>query len=166
MGMMADLQKNVPNTRDEGQVADYLTKLLNKEAYDRSGKIYGIGHAIYSVSDPRAKVFEGFVKQLSAASGRTEEYELYSLVAKLAPELIAERRRMYKGVSANIDFFSGFVYDMLGLPTELYTPIFAISRVAGWSAHRIEELISGGRIIRPAYKGVAPRKRFVPLKER
>ncbi len=165
-GMMADLKRHVPNWTNEGAVADYLKMLLNKEAYDRAGLIYGIGHAVYSLSDPRAELFEGFVKQLSAEKGRTEEYELYALVARLAPMLISEQRRMYKGVSANIDFYSGFVYDMLNLPTELYTPIFAISRIAGWSAHRIEELVGGSKIIRPAYKSVSARRAYVPLKDR
>jgi citrate synthase len=166
MHMMEDLKQNVANWRDENQVADYLDKLLKKEAYDRSGLIYGIGHAVYSLSDPRALIFEDFVKQLSAQKGREDEYALYSAIARLAPEMIAERRRMYKGVSPNIDFYSGFVYDMLGLPVELYTPIFAISRIAGWSAHRIEELVGGSKIIRPAYKSVAEKKAYVPLHDR
>lgn len=166
MGMMADMQKTVTNTKDEGQVADYLNKLLNKEAYDCAGLIYGMGHAVYSISDPRAVVFERFVQELSEKNNRQDEYKLYAMVARMAPEIIANRRKMFKGVSANIDFYSGFVYDMLGLPPELYTPIFAISRVAGWSAHRIEEQISGGRIIRPAYKCVAESKPYIPLKER
>ena len=164
--MMDDLMQNVPDWQNEGQIADYLNKLLNKEGFDHSGLIYGIGHAVYSLSDPRAIVFEDFVKQLSAAKGREEEYQLYRMVARVAPELIAEKRKMYKGVSANIDFYSGFVYDMLNLPKELYTPIFAISRIAGWSAHRIEELVCGGRIIRPAYKSVSTRKNYIPLKDR
>ena len=166
MGMMDDLQKNVKDTKDEAQVADYLNKLLNKEAYDKAGLIYGMGHAIYSISDPRAVVFEGFVKELSEQNGRCDEYELYAMIAKLAPKIIAGKRKMFKGVSANIDFYSGFVYDMLGLPQELYTPIFAMARVAGWSAHLIEEHISGGRIIRPAYKSVAEPKAYIPLDER
>ena len=164
--MMADLQQNVANTKDEGQVADYLRKLLHKDAYDRAGLIYGIGHAVYSLSDPRATLFEGFVKQLSVEKGREREYELYALVARMAPEIIAEERRMYKGVSANIDFYSGFVYDMLGLPEELYTPVFAISRIAGWSAHRLEELCTSNRIIRPAYKSVSPRQPYTSLSVR
>lgn len=164
--MFEDLKNNIDNWRDEGQVADYLKKLLHKKAYDRSGLIYGIGHAVYSLSDPRAVMFNGFVEKLSAAKGREDEYALYALVARLAPEIIAEERKMYKGVSANIDFYSGFVYDMLNLPTELYTPIFAVSRIAGWSAHRIEELVSGGKIIRPAYKSVSDYKQYVPLRER
>lgn len=164
--MMDDLMQSVENWQDEGQVTDYLTKLLDKEAFDRSGLIYGVGHAVYSLSDPRAVVFEDFVRDLSAAKGRDEEYQLYRTVARIAPELISERRKMYKGVSANIDFYSGFVYDMLNLPKELYTPIFAISRIAGWSAHRIEELASGSKIIRPAYKSVSKRKSYVPLVDR
>ena len=166
MGMMEDLQKTVQNTKDEGQVADYLNRLLNKEAYDKAGLIYGMGHAVYSISDPRAVVFESFVKELSEKNNRRDEYALYAMVARMAPEIIAAKRKMFKGVSANIDFYSGFVYDMLGLPPEMYTPIFAISRVAGWSAHRIEEQVSGGRIIRPAYKCVAQSQPYIALDER
>jgi citrate synthase len=164
--MMADLQENVSCWSNEGQVADYLKKLLHKEAFDCAGLIYGIGHAVYSLSDPRARMFEGFVRQLSREKGREEEYGLYALVARLAPELIAAERKMYKGVSANIDFYSGFVYDMLNLPMELYTPIFAIARISGWSAHRIEELFQSSRIIRPAYKSVNTRRSYVPLERR
>lgn len=164
--MMEDLKANVPNWQDDGQLSDYLKKLLHKQAFDRSGLIYGIGHAVYSLSDPRAEIFESFVQKLSAEKGREEEYALYAAVARLAPELIAEERKMYKGVSANIDFYSGFVYDMLNLPVELYTPIFAISRISGWSAHRIEELVVGNKIIRPAYKSVAPKASYIPLSER
>jgi citrate synthase len=164
--MIDDLKENVANWRDEGQVADYLLKLLHKEAFDRSGLIYGIGHAIYSLSDPRATLFESFVRRLSESAGRQDEYRLYSTIARLAPELIAKERNMYKGVSANIDFYSGFVYDMLNLPMEMFTPIFAISRIAGWSAHRIEELLNSSRIIRPAYKSVAEVRKYVPLDER
>ena len=164
--MMADLQKNVSNWNDDGQIADYLKKLLHKEVFDRAGLIYGIGHAVYSLSDPRARLFESFVRKLSMEKGREEEYQLYASVARLAPEVIANERKMYKGVSANIDFYSGFVYDMLNLPMELYTPIFAIARVAGWSAHRIEELVNAGRIIRPAYKSVCERQEYIPLNRR
>ena len=166
MGMIEDLKKQVSDWTSEVQVSDYLLKLLNKQAYDRAGLIYGIGHAVYSLSDPRAKVFESFVKQLSAEKGREDEYQLYALIARIAPEIIAEKRKMYKGVSANIDFYSGFVYDMLNLPTELYTPIFAIARVAGWSAHRIEELVTSSKIIRPAYKSVTAKRPYVPLHQR
>ncbi len=164
--MMDDLKENVSNWNDDGQLTDYLKKLLHKEAFDKSGLIYGIGHAVYSLSDPRAEIFESFVQKLSAEKGREEEYALYANVARLAPELIAEERKMYKGVSANIDFYSGFVYDMLDLPMELYTPIFAISRIAGWSAHRIEELVTGSKIIRPAYKSVSPKREYIPLVDR
>ncbi len=164
--MMEDLQQNVKNPTDDGQVADYLKKLLHKQAFDKSGLIYGVGHAVYSLSDPRARVFESFVQQLSKEKGRQDEYEVYAAVARLAPEIIAKERKMYKGVSANIDFYSGFVYDMLALPKELYTPIFAISRIAGWSAHRIEELAGNSKIIRPAYKSVSKRRAYIPLNER
>ena len=125
-----------------------------------------MGHAVYSISDPRAKILHRFVEKLSVEKKRTEEYALYAMVERLAPEVIAEERKIYKGVSANVDFYSGFVYSMLDLPTELYTPIFAIARMAGWSAHRMEELINQGKIIRPAYKSVAPMKEYVPMDER
>ncbi len=164
--MMEDMMESLPDWEDEDAITAHLEKLLHKQAFDKSGLIYGIGHAVYSLSDPRARVFESFVQKLSAEKGREEEYQLYARVAKLAPELIAGERKMYKGVSANIDFYSGFVYDMLDLPMELYTPIFAIARIAGWSAHRIEELVCGSKIIRPAYKSVAERKPYVPLEER
>ena len=164
--MMADMRKAIKKDRSEGKVADYLTKVLHKEAYDRSGLIYGIGHAIYSLNDPRADIIESFVRRLCDETGRGGDYDLYMKVAKIAPEIIAKERRMYKGVSANIDFYSGFVYDMLGIPTELFTPMFAISRISGWSAHRIEELVTSNRIIRPAYKTVSPRRGYVPMGER
>jgi len=166
MAMMDEIKANVKNWHDEGEIADYLKKILHKEAFDRTGLVYGIGHAIYSKSDPRELLFEGFVKSLSAEKGRDDEYALYASIAHLAPELIIAERRMYKGVSANIDFYSGFVYDMLGLPREMFTPIFAISRIAGWSAHMLEEIVCGGRIIRPAYKSVAPQREYVPLSAR
>ena len=166
MAMFDDIEQNVKDWKDEDEVSNYLRKILHKETFDKSGLIYGVGHAVYSLSDPRAKVFLGFVKELSAAKGRDDEFQLYSMVARLAPQIITQERHMYKGVSANIDFYSGFVYDMLNLPRELYTPIFAISRIAGWSAHRLEELASGGKIIRPAYKSVAPLRAYVPLSER
>ena len=165
-GMFEDIKKNVSDWTDREEVSAYLTKLLHKEAYDKAGLIYGIGHAIYSVSDPRAEVFKGFVKSLSEEKGFTREFELYSLIEELAPEAIEKERKMYKGVSANVDFYSGFVYDMLGLPKELFTPIFAISRIAGWSAHRIEELLNAGKIIRPAYMSVQPHREYIPLDKR
>ncbi len=164
--MFENIKQNVSDWTDREEITCYLRKILNKEAFDGAGLIYGIGHAIYSISDPRAKVFKGFVKSLSEEKGLTKEYGLYSLVEEIAPEVIAEKRKMYKGVSANVDFYSGFVYDMLGLPHELYTPIFAIARIAGWSAHRIEELINAGKIIRPAYMSVQPHRDYIELNER
>ena len=164
--MIEDMKKNVEDWNSETQVNEYLKKLLHKEAFDHAGLIYGMGHAVYSLSDPRANIFKAFVKSLSEEKGRNEEFQLYALVEKLAPEVIAEERKIYKGVSANVDFYSGFVYSMLNLPLELYTPIFAIARIAGWSAHRIEELINAGKIIRPAYKNVNDRKAYVPIRER
>ena len=164
--MFDDIKQNVKDWEDREEIADYLNKILNKEAFDKAALIYGIGHAIYSVSDPRAKVFKNFVKSLSEEKGLTREYGLYSRVEEIAPDVIAKKRKMYKGVSANVDFYSGFVYNMLGLPSELYTPIFAIARIAGWSAHRIEELINAGKIIRPAYMAVQPHRDYKMMSER
>ena len=164
--MFDDIKKNVHDWEDEEELARYLEKILHKEAFDRTGLIYGIGHAVYSISDPRAEVFQNFVKSLSDEKGLHKEYNLYCTVEKLATELIAKERRIYKGVSANIDFYSGFVYEMLGLPPELYTPLFAVARIAGWSAHRIEELLNAGKIIRPAYLNVKERREYVPMAER
>lgn len=164
--MFADMKKEIKDWTDEAAVGEYLRKLLHKEAFDKSGLIYGMGHAVYSLSDPRARVFRQFVHTLSKEKHREEEYALYEAVERLAPQIIGEERKIYKGVSANIDFYSGFVYSMLDLPLELYTPIFAVSRIAGWSAHRIEELINAGKIIRPAYKNVCPRNPYVPLEQR
>ena len=164
--MFEDMKQNVQDWQDEEAIADYLRGLLHKQRFDKAGLIYGMGHAIYSVSDPRAMLLRSYVEQLSAEKGLHEEYELYSTVERLAPQIIAGERRIYKGVSANVDFYSGFVYRMLGIPTELYTPLFAVARMAGWSAHRMEELINMGKIIRPAYKAVQPRRDYVPLAER
>lgn len=164
--MFDDMKQQVKNWTDEEEIKSYLRKLLHKEAFDHAGLIYGMGHAVYSKSDPRATVFKSFVEKLSAEKGREDEFKLYSLVEKLAPEVIAEERRIYKGVCANVDFYSGFVYRMLGIPDELFTPIFATSRIAGWSAHRIEELINSNKIIRPAYKAVAPFSEYVDIKDR
>ena len=144
----------------------YLKKILNKDAFDHSGLIYGIGHAIYSKSDPRAGIFKTFVERLANEKGRSDEYNLYSSIERLAPEVIATQRSMFKGVSANVDFYSGFVYQMLGIPEELFTSLFAISRISGWSAHRMEELINGNKIIRPAYKAVLPRREYIPMNKR
>ena len=164
--MFEDMKVNIKNWEDEDEVKDYLNKLLNKEAFDKSGLIYGMGHAVYSLSDPRAKILKSFVESLSVEKGMHKEFALYSAVERLAPEVISAKRKMYKGVSANVDFYSGFVYSMLGLPTELYTPIFAISRISGWSAHRIEELINAGKIIRPAYMNVAPHVPYIHINDR
>ena len=164
--MFEDMKQNIKNWEDEDEVKDYLNKLLNKEAFDKSGLIYGMGHAVYSLSDPRAKILKSFVESLSEEKGMHKEFALYSAVERLAPEVISAKRKMYKGVSANVDFYSGFVYSMLGLPTELYTPIFAISRISGWSAHRIEELINAGKIIRPAYMNVAPHVPYIHINDR
>ncbi|MDE5965514.1 MAG: citrate synthase, partial [Lachnospiraceae bacterium] len=164
--MFEDMKRVVKDWKDEEEVVAYLRALLHKEAFDREGLIYGMGHAVYSISDPRSEVLKGFVGKLAEEKGREEEMALYTLVEHLAPRVIAEERKMYKGVSANVDFYSGFIYSMLDLPTELYTPIFAIARIAGWSAHRLEELINQGKIIRPAYKSVAPKREYSPLTER
>ena len=164
--MFDDMKQNVKDWTDEDEVRGYLRKLLHKEAFDHAGLIYGMGHAVYSQSDPRAKVFKSFVESLSSEKGRHEEFALYSLVERLAPEVIAEERRIYKGVCANVDFYSGFVYRMLGIPDELFTPLFATSRIAGWSAHRIEELINSNKIIRPAYKAISPMREYTDMENR
>lgn len=164
--MFEDIKEHVSDWTDEDEVSDYLGKLLRKEAFDHAGLIYGMGHAVYSLSDPRATVFRGFVESLSREKNMLDEFQLYALVEKLAPQVIAKERKIYKGVSANVDFYSGFVYRMLGLPVELYTPIFAIARITGWSAHRIEELVNNGKIIRPAYKSISERTTYVPMSER
>lgn len=164
--MIQDIKGHLSDWTDPEETSHYLRKILNKETFDHSGLIYGMGHAVYSLSDPRANLLHSFVEKLSREKGRTEEYELYSLVERLGPEIIAGERKMYKGVSANVDFYSGFVYHMLDLPLELYTPLFAMARVAGWSAHRIEELINMGKIIRPAYKYVGTHADYAPLAER
>ena len=164
--MFDAIKEEVKDWKDEEEVAHYLQRLLNKDAFDHAGLIYGVGHAVYSKSDPRAVIFKSFVQKLSEEKGLQDEFALYSLVERLAPQVIADTRKIYKGVSPNVDFYSGFVYQMLGLPIELYTPIFAIARIAGWSAHRIEEIINAGKIIRPAYKNVAKETKYVPLEKR
>lgn len=163
--MFDDMKENVDIT-DESAVKEYLIKLLNKEAFDKAGLIYGMGHAVYSLSDPRADILRTYAKKLSEEKGMQEEFALYEMVEKLAPQIIAERRKMYKGVSANVDFYSGMVYRMLGLPYELFTPIFAVARIAGWSAHRMEEIQNAGKIIRPAYTSVKPETEYVPIAKR
>ena len=164
--MVRDMMDNISDINDNDEINAYLHKLLNKEAFDKSGLIYGMGHAVYSLSDPRALIFRQFVEQLAVEKNRGDEYILYSKVETLAPLIIGEKRQIYKGVSANIDFYSGFVYSMLDLPEELFTPIFAVARVAGWSAHRLEELVNNGKIIRPAYKSVTKQQKYVPLENR
>ena len=166
VNMFEDLKAHVSDWTDEDALTDYLDKLLSKEGFDHSGLIYGMGHAVYSLSDPRARILKGFVEALSEEKGMDDEYQLYNRVERLAADLISRKRKIYKGVSANVDFYSGFVYRMLGLPMELFTPIFAIARVSGWSAHRIEELINMGKIIRPAYKYVGTHADYVPMAER
>lgn len=149
--MFKDIKRNVMDITDEAQVKEYLRKILHKEAFNKKGLIYGMGHAVYSVSDPRAEIFKSFVEKLAIEKGRQKDFALYSMIEHLAPEVIAEERKMYKGVSANVDFYSGLVYSMLDIPEELFTPMFAIARIVGWSAHRIEELVNADKIMRPAY---------------
>lgn len=163
--MFDDMKQSV-NVKDASEVKDYLVRLLDKDAFDRAGLIYGMGHAVYSLSDPRAQILRTYAEKLSAEKGMTEEFELYKTVEKIAPEVIAEKRRIYKGVSANVDFYSGMVYRMLGLPYELFTPIFAVARIAGWSAHRLEEIQNAGKIIRPAYINVKPEQEYSRIADR
>ena len=164
--MFEDIKENIHDWNSDTEIKQYLSDLLDKKAFDKSGLIYGMGHAVYSLSDPRAEVFKQYVKQLSEEKGKQEEFALYSKIEKLAPEVIHEKRKTYKGVSANVDFYSGFVYSMLGLPKELFTPIFAIARISGWSAHRIEELLNEGKIIRPAYKNVIKHHDYIDIDNR
>ena len=164
--MFEDMKQHVKDWTDEEEVGAYLRALLHKEAFDQRGLIYGMGHAVYSISDPRAEIFKKFVEKLAHEKGRDKEFGLYSMVERLAPQIIGEERHIYKGVSANVDFYSGFVYSMLDLPTELFTPMFAIARIVGWSAHRMEELINTDKIIRPAYMNVKDYEDYVPLDER
>ncbi|MBQ2119434.1 MAG: citrate synthase, partial [Peptococcaceae bacterium] len=164
--MMEDLKKNVKDIGNREQVRAYLEKIVDKQAFDKKGLIYGMGHAVYSISDPRAKVFKRFVEQLAREKHHEDEYALYNLVEELAPEIIAEKRKIYKGVSANVDFYSGFVYSLLNIPEELYTPIFAMARIVGWSAHRLEELTNVDKIIRPAYRSIGGEKDYMELADR
>ena len=165
MQMFDDMKASI-NIKDRGAVKDYLVRLLDKQAFDKAGLIYGMGHAVYSLSDPRADILRYYAERLSVEKGLHDEFELYRTVEKMAPEIIAEKRKMYKGVSANVDFYSGMVYKMLGLPYELFTPIFAIARVAGWSAHRMEEIQNAGKIIRPAYINVKEEEEYIALNDR
>lgn len=164
--MFADLKEHVTDWKDEDQINAYLDSLLNREGFDHSGLIYGVGHAVYSKSDPRAEILEGFTRNLAAAKGRSDEFELYHRVARLAVQQIGKKRKIYKGVCINVDFYSGFLYEMLGLPPELYTPLFAMARIVGWSAHRIEELSNNSKIIRPGFKGIEPDHKYIPMDER
>ena len=164
--MFEEIKREVRDWKDEQAVAVYLERILHKEAFDRSGLIYGIGHAIYSRSDPRAGILKAYVKELAREKKREDEFDLYETVERLAPQIIARERKMYKGVCANVDFYSGFAYQMLDIPEELFTPLFAIARISGWSAHRVEELINGGRIIRPSYLGVREQQVYIPLDQR
>ena len=166
MQMMQNIRENLHDQEDEEELETYLKKLLHGEAFDRKGLIYGMGHAVYSLSDPRAVVFKNFVHQLADAKGRARDFEYYNTIERLAPKVIAEKRHIYKGVSTNVDFYSGFVYDMLGIPVELYTPIFAVARIVGWSAHRMEELVNVDKIIRPAYQSIMTPRDYVPLENR
>lgn len=166
VNMFEHIKSYVKDFDDEEEIAAYLERILNKEAFDHSGLIYGMGHAIYSISDPRARVFKGYVERLSNEKGKQREFRLYNNVEKIAARLISQKRKIHKGVSANVDFYSGFVYSMLELPKELFTPLFAVARIAGWSAHRIEELSNSSRIIRPAYENVMPRRPYVKMDSR
>ncbi len=165
MQMFDDMKANIDIANEEA-IADYLTRLLEKQAFDNAGLIYGMGHAVYSLSDPRADILRTYARQLSEEKGMEEEYRLYETVERMAPKIISEKRKIYKGVSANVDFYSGMVYKMLGLPYEIFTPIFAVARIAGWSAHRIEEIQNAGKIIRPAYISVKQEEHYIALKDR
>lgn len=166
MEMFNDLKQNVPNWQDEDALRSYLSSLLDKNGFDRSGLIYGMGHAIYSISDPRAEILKNFAEKLSVEKDCHDEFKLYADVERIAKELIASKRKIYKGVCANVDLYSGFVYKMLGIPTALYTPLFAVARISGWSAHRLEELINASKIIRPSYLPVSPQRKYIPIEDR
>ena len=164
--MFEDIKAHVKDWDNEEELTAYLDDILHKKAFDHTGLVYGMGHAVYSLSDPRARVFKGFVEELSVAKNREKEFKLMSDVERIAAELIAKERKIYKGVSANVDFYSGFVYSMLGIPEELFTPIFAIARISGWCAHRLEELVNAGKIIRPAYKYVGHHRPYCTMQDR
>ena len=164
--MFEDIKEHVHNWSDEAAIEDYLVKIIDKEAFDHSGLVYGMGHAIYTLSDPRAVILKKAARRLSEAKGLEEEFALYESVEKIASRLLPEKRKFSKPICANVDFYSGFIYSMLGIPTQLYTPIFAISRISGWCAHRIEELVSGGKIIRPAYRYVGHHRTYHMLEDR
>lgn len=164
--MFADIKANVHNWASDDAVREYLMKIINKEAFDGSGLIYGMGHAVYTLSDPRAVILKEYARSLSEEKGRIEEFELYERVERIASELLTNKKKLHKPICCNVDFYSGFVYSMLGIPKQMFTPIFAISRIAGWSAHRIEELVNEGKIIRPAYKYVGHHREYVELEQR
>ena len=164
--MFADIMEHCSDWENKDEICEYLLKILDKQAFDHAGLIYGMGHAVYTLSDPRAVILKKFAKSLSEEKGMQKEFALYELVEREAGNLIMQKRQMFKPVCANVDFYSGFVYSMLGLPQELFTPIFAVARISGWSAHRIEELINCGKIIRPAYRNVCDHKEYVPLDQR
>ena len=164
--MFDDLKQTVRDWNDEDEIRRYIERIVDKEAFDKAGLVYGIGHAVYSLSDPRARILKRWTEKLAREKGFEREFKLYAAVERIAPEVIKSKRKMYKGVSANIDFYSGLMYRMLNLPEELFTPLFAAARLAGWSAHRVEELVNGGKIIRPAYKSVMPYKEYVPMNKR
>ena len=164
--MIADIKKHIYDTDDEEAVRKYLIDILDKKAFDKAGLIYGMGHAVYSISDPRAEILRTLAERLAVEKGREKDLRLYQTIVKYAPDLITERKHAFTGVSANVDMYSGFVYDMLGIPEEMFTPIFAIARIVGWSAHRIEELVGGGKIIRPAYISISPERKYVPIEKR
>ena len=164
--MFEDLKKHVKDWEDEDALEDYLEKLLDKQVFDKKGLIYGMGHAVYTISDPRQQILHGAVKKLAFAEGHNDEFDLYERVERLAPKVIGRKRKIYKGVAANVDFYSGLLYSLLDIPCELYTLLFATARITGWSAHRLEELINCGKIIRPAYMSISENKEYVDLKDR
>lgn len=166
MQMMDNIKENVKDSKDDDEVRAYLTKIVKKETFDKKGLIYGMGHAVYSLSDPRERVFREFVEKLAIDKGREDDMSLYSSIERIAPEVIAKERKIYKGVSPNVDFYSGFVYDMMGIPRELFTPLFAVARISGWSAHRIEEIVADNKIIRPAYVSLVEKKDYASIEER
>ena len=164
--MFANIMENCQNWDDEEEICNYLNKILDKQAFDKAGLIYGMGHAVYTLSDPRAVILKRYAKNLSEEKGMQKEFALYELVEKRAGELIMKKHQMFKPVCANVDFYSGFVYSMLGIPDELFTPIFAISRISGWCSHRLEELVNAGKIIRPAYKYVGKHRPYKNINDR
>ena len=164
--MMNDIKKNVKDWNSEKQVSDYIGKILKKEAFDRKGLIYGMGHAVYTLSDPRAEVLKEKARELAKESGRMDEFNLYETIEQVVPGILQKMKHNQNPLCTNVDFYSGFVYSILNIPEDLYTPIFAIARIPGWCAHRVEEIVSGGRIIRPAYKNVSHRIPYTPLDDR